>query len=407
MTAPDAARSRAARWLELAAFVAWGVLVGALTLTPVSGWSPRMSGGCLLCGEVGGADLVRNVLMFMPAGVYLARRGFSVVLGIGIGLLLSASIELAQWFVPGRHASARDVIVNGLGVGVGAVFYLALRYAILARARAVLIAAAALPVLGVAITGWLYRPVSTDGEYYAQWVPRRPYYARWNGALLGAEVNGIRTPIGRMRETAPVRSALERGGPVALRLRRGQPTPSLTAFYVVMDDIQREVLMIGGEGDDLVVRPRIVATDMRLDHPDLRFANYLARWTANDTLALEITTNDAGRVCVRDAAERICAARPSLGAGWAVVMWQGSLSHAAKRALDAATTLLLLAPLALIAAGAGTRRGLQWLLGTGVAMTFAAVLLGLDWPRAPELAAFAVAVAAVLTRRSIQRAISA
>lgn len=381
-------------WIERLAFLAWLALVAWLTLTPVHGWSPRMTGACILCGEFGGADLVRNVLMFMPAGVLLARRGLPLLVGVGIGLAISASVEGAQLFVEGRHASLRDVLVNGAGVGAGALFYMTARWAVLSRSRVALGLAALFAVSGVIKTGWLLTPTQTDGIYYAQWVPLRAYYARWDGALLGALVNSRPTPIGRISQTDFVRDALAAGAPVTLRVRRGTPTATLTAFYVVMDDTQREILMIGATGNDLVVRPRIRGVTLRLDQPDVRFEGYLAAFAASDTLTLTITRDGDGRICVSGGRGNECAPRPALGAGWGIVLWKGTLAPPLRRAMDAAFLLVLLSPLALLAAGHPRRVGVIVTTGTTLAIVLLGRWSGLAWPGVSDAIALVAAVAA-------------
>lgn len=392
---------------ELVGFVAWALFVGVLTLKPVSGWSPRMPSGCVLCGEFGGADIVRNVLMFMPAGVFFARRRVSVIIAVGLGLLLSVGIESAQLFVPGRHAAPRDALVNAAGSGAGVLFYLALSHGLRSASRAVLVLAALLPVLGVALSGWLQQPRQTDDVYYAQWVPRRPYYARWDGALLGAAVGGARTPIGLLPNTEDVRASLVAGGPVELRFRRGSPTASLTAIYVLMDGAQREILMVGAEGDDLVVRPRTRTVEWRLDHPDQRFPGLLAGRLPADTVQLLVRFDALGRACVAAAAETTCAPRAALGSAWGIVLWKGSLPYAARRSLDALTLVLLLLPLSLLAAvQRGWTCALVWAGAVG-ALLLVGRAVGLAWPGWPELLALAVIAAlTAATRDSIQRSIS-
>ncbi len=77
------------------------------------------------------ADLLLNVLGFVPFGFLFVRlRGSAPVGGgsawlgvaVALGLGVSAAIELAQWWIPGRNSSAIDLVCNGCGSGLGAWF---------------------------------------------------------------------------------------------------------------------------------------------------------------------------------------------------------------------------------------------------------------------------------------------
>ena len=83
------------------------------------------------------SDLVSNVLLFIPIGVFLTaaadcrvswlppsggRTRGAVVLGLVVtaAFVLSAAVEVAQAFVPYRTASAVDVMAETLGAALGA-----------------------------------------------------------------------------------------------------------------------------------------------------------------------------------------------------------------------------------------------------------------------------------------------
>jgi VanZ family protein len=73
------------------------------------------------------ADLVQNVIGYLPLGALLALRLVSrgsatiaVIATVCCGFLLSLSLETIQVFVPGRQSSAMDLLMNTLGTTVGA-----------------------------------------------------------------------------------------------------------------------------------------------------------------------------------------------------------------------------------------------------------------------------------------------
>ena len=76
-------------------------------------------------------DALLNVLLFMPYGFGLAgllrRRGLSrittAVIALATGALLSYSVELAQFFIPGRDSGWEDIFTNSTGSLVGCLFF--------------------------------------------------------------------------------------------------------------------------------------------------------------------------------------------------------------------------------------------------------------------------------------------
>jgi hypothetical protein len=313
--------------------------------------------------------------------------------------VLSAFIEGAQLFlVAGRHASLRDVLVNGAGAYAGAVFYRTMEIGLHRAHRWLMCALSAGAIGTVALTGWLMQRVSTDGLYFGQWVPERPFYAPWNGTLLDARVDGRPTPSGLLRNTAVIRTALESDRPVALTFVMGDPTPSVMSIFTLMDDAQQEILMIGADGVDVVVRPRARARHLYLDYFDQRFPRFLAADLPGDTIRIAVTTDRNGRSCIVRADVRVCATANSLGAAWQLIYWKGDLPLWGKRALHGVTLFLLLMPLAIVSRGHSAAHAVAWLTSTFLLLPAAGYPFGMAWPGGAELIGWLGAVGIALVR---------
>ncbi len=74
-------------------------------------------------------DIAINVAGFVPLGFFFyaflttmdLRRVSASLAAIGIGVALSLTIELAQFFLPTRDSSLKDVLTNGLGTVIGVI----------------------------------------------------------------------------------------------------------------------------------------------------------------------------------------------------------------------------------------------------------------------------------------------
>jgi VanZ family protein len=70
-------------------------------------------------------DMIANVLLFVPLGFLFRASAASEwdrrpVTALMLGLMVSAAIEAAQLYLPGRFASLVDVTTNAFGAGLGA-----------------------------------------------------------------------------------------------------------------------------------------------------------------------------------------------------------------------------------------------------------------------------------------------
>ena len=82
-------------------------------------------------------EFAANVLMFVPIGLFLlllfGRRLWW--LAVIMGTLLSALIEFAQLYLPGRVSDVRDLTSNSLGALIGVLVALVLTWPAAARRR--------------------------------------------------------------------------------------------------------------------------------------------------------------------------------------------------------------------------------------------------------------------------------
>ena len=83
-------------------------------------------------------EFAANVAMFVPIGVFLLllvgrRRWWMAALA---GVALSASIEIAQLFLPGRVSDVRDLLSNSIGTFAGVLVALLLTWPEAVRRRA-------------------------------------------------------------------------------------------------------------------------------------------------------------------------------------------------------------------------------------------------------------------------------
>jgi hypothetical protein len=186
----DQTRKRRVR-AEVAAAVAV-VVIAALTLTPqpVIGRGPSGFNWCVGCGDFGGLDVLNNILLFLPLGAALAVLGWRRPVILAVAASMSLAIELLQLtVVPGRYASAGDVLMNTVGAAAGIVAaHTAWRQPDARTARRLCAAVSAL-VIGVLIgTAALLHLDVPDGPLYSQWLPRRA--VRFTGHLDSAALNG-------------------------------------------------------------------------------------------------------------------------------------------------------------------------------------------------------------------------
>lgn len=347
MNASPPARWRAAgRTLAAAGFA----IVLLLTLLPHGG-APQEPEACLLCGDRGLSDAILNVALFLPLGFGLAAAGVRPLRVFLLGLLLTAAVETAQIWIPGRDPSLGDVLCNSLGALAGG--WLGTRRSswmapTRGAARWLCLAAGALAAGIVVATGLLLRPSVGRAELYGQWTPELGNFGLYRGRVLSAAVGGRPAPSARLEPTGLFTELFRRAAPVEVRFLAGPPPDRLSPIFSVFDRNEREVFLLGADGEDLVVRRRRLADRLRLDRPELRVRGALAGLLPGDTLDAVVRGQGAATcVSLSPVEVRECPMRYPPGRGWALLLFPEELSRPWLLGLDALWAGLLALPLGL------------------------------------------------------------
>jgi hypothetical protein len=330
--------------LRLAGAIAFLAILTA-TLLPAGGQTQPLV-GCLVCGERGLADAIVNILLFLPLGVILSAGCIRLRRIALSAAALSAAIELAQFLIPGRDPSVGDVFFNTSGAIVGVLLARALQQ----RATTwTALAATGLSVLVAAATGVLLHPALPASTYYGQWTPYLNNLAVYRGQVLSATLGDIAIPPYEVADSRAVREQVLAGATLTIRVIAGPPVPALAPIVSIHDDQRREIMLLGADRTDLVVRYRTRSIEWRLDQPDLRVRGALAAVATGDTVTIALRRQPPQYCAAIQGMER-CGLGFTTGRGWALLFYPEGLPAWLVGLLDAAWVAGLLAAVGYYAA---------------------------------------------------------
>jgi hypothetical protein len=364
---------------------------------------------CFVCGERGVADVLVNIILFLPFGAGCGLHGWSVRRGLLAGALLSAMVEFVQLVTPGRDPSLGDVLFNTTGAGLGFLLARTAPTWLLPcprRAARLSLAAGAGVAASVLLTATLLLPALPRITYHARWTPNLGYGEWYRGRVLSVTLGDLAIPSKRLERSAEARRLLlaDSGATLEVRLAAGAPVRVVAPIVQIVDGQRREIFMLGAHQDDLVLRYRTSASALRLDQPDIRLRGALAAVAPGDTvdlLARRERGGGGGRYCLGVRGAERCGLGFSAGSGWALLLHPEVLPKWLRRTLDAAWLGALFFP-----AGYWARRRWESALGVGVA--FAALIAVpaerlLARPGAAELVGALGGIAAGLMIQAITR----
>jgi len=357
------------RWPITAATIPRLGLFGALlfilgtTLTPMDAGSDPDFVACFLCGSRSSADALVNVILFAPLGLALALMGRTGIRWIGYAAALSTMIEFAQLVIPGRDPSLSDVCFNTLGAATGQlVAHVGLRSQasterIAARLSFVASVAA---VLVYGLTARLLAPTLPDSTYQVWWTPKLHQLEWYHARGLHVTLGSMTLRAGEIPQTPEVRRLLRAGAPLHIEAIAGPRVRALGPLLVIADDREREILLIGPDRDDLVLRYRTLASMWRLDQPDVRLRGALARVARGDTLVIEASRSTSG-TCLMLNGTGTCRLGYTIGSGWALLLFPEHFPPWVQQLLGAAWVGAFLIPVGVL-----SRKRPETLLAAGI-----------------------------------------
>ena len=324
-------------WIGAALSIA-GILF--FTLRPAGteiapGWSFD-----LFSGDVALADLLQNVILFLPLGVSLTLVGVRPVRVIAIGALLSFSVEFLQQWIPGRDPSVGDIVFNTIGTALGVTLA---RYAprwLVPPPRRSARHALGTAVAAVAIwsgTGALLRPIYAEPPYYDSWTPNTDDQGRYAGTVLSATLGPLQLAPDTISRDDPAlpRSLIMAGQPLRVTaIAANQPPARRVTLVAIGDTIDQEMLLLGADGTDLVLHYSMLALRARLEQPDLRWRQGLARIAPHDTFTVQTWRDERG-VCLGINSTSRCGFGYTIGDGWKLIYYPEQLPHWALVGLNA------------------------------------------------------------------------
>ena len=332
---------RVRRWAPVAA----AALIGVATLRP-GGGGMDWTGFCLVCGARGLADVIANVILFIPLGAAAGYGGWSLVRTVLVGAAFSGCIEMAQIeLVTGRDANVGDLLANTAGSLAGwALFRVApWRWAgSVGRLITVSVAAAT----AVVLTGVLFlmAPSLPAGPYRVAWTPVYENHDVFGGRVLSAAARDDGAGEMPLRDGRLVRWLEGKSLHVRFVAARA---PDRLAPILALHQGETEVQLLGAYGTDLVYRYWAHADALRLDHADLRLPDVLADAAVGDTVDLAFSFGAAG-YCLRSGATERCGGGFTAGDTWSILV-SPDMSRGRRTALGITWLVLVFLPTGFVA----------------------------------------------------------
>lgn len=251
--------------------------VGFATLTP-SDQPPTADSFCLVCGDLGGVDVLLNVLLFMPLGAGLAMCRVPRWGAISAMSVASALIELSQLaIIPGRDASFGDLTMNSIGGVLGYAVGASLATLLLpttGQARRLSLAWVAAWILVQAAASFTLTPSPTEGTYYGQLARALGGRTAYPGRILSAHVGPLDLPDRDFGDSRAVAALMRRReATVDIRLATRASTSKLTSIARIADGHEQELMQLGADGLDVVFGVRTHAAALKLRPAYYRLAH--------------------------------------------------------------------------------------------------------------------------------------
>jgi hypothetical protein len=122
-------------------------------------------------------------------------------------------------------------------------------------------------------TAFALQRVLPRSVYYGQWAPELGQFEKFTGRVLTVRLDSFSLPGTRLARSGQVREALLAPSSVLeVRGISGHPTADVAPIFSIFDDRQREIVLLGQDGRDLIFRVRTRTSQLGLRSPALRLA---------------------------------------------------------------------------------------------------------------------------------------
>ena len=349
------------------------------------------------------ADVVRNWLLFIPLGAALFACGMRGGRALAIGVGLSVGIETLQFGIQGRNSAISDVVANALGTVAGIALVRTAPSWISAtgrRAQRLAIAAAALAVAAIMATGTLLAPAPITAPLYAHHTPRMDNFQPYAGRVLEADLDGMELPYGKLADSTAVGAHLYGDYKLRVIAEAGSPPNGQAALLLVTDQEQREILLLGPDATDLVLRFRNRGQRLGLENARIRVSGALRGLAVGERIRLDAARN-GGDLCLDVNGRAHCGLGFTIGDGWSLLLSDHRLLALHRQLLGAIWLGMLLFPLGYWGKPSGS-------IGAAWGAVIAAMLLApgatglLSTPLPQVVGAAAGAVAGSLAGRALR-----
>jgi hypothetical protein len=338
------------RWTLALLRVAALIPILLLTLQPASderigvGWQ-----ACIVCGEVGLAAAILNTALFIPFGAALGLGRRSLwVLGLA-GFAVSLGIETVQHLLPGRNPTLGDLLFNTAGAVAGVLLGRHWRGWMLpddriANRLAVGVSGAIVTI--IALTAYAAEPTVPDARYYGLWTPNLRHLEAYDGVVRTARVDSLAIPAGApFNDRDAALHALRDWSTVEVEGVTGAQTQALAPVVAVFDSARREILLLGVDREDVVLRYRRRAATFRLMTPDTRFAGAAAGLQPAGTDLHIRAQRDGASHCISVSHREQCGLGITAGQGWSLLRAAGTLPARHHPVVNAGWLTVLFLPL--------------------------------------------------------------
>jgi hypothetical protein len=156
---------------------------------------------------------------------------------------------------------------------------------------------------------------------------------RYGGEVLSARLNRLPFPDGWFPSDRDAVEELSGDWVLEAVIVKGRRPTLISPLLIVLDGGQREVVVFGVQGDDLVLRERTLTKLARLDHPDLRSPRALQGVAPGDTVSVRVARRGPS-ACLSVAGEETCIMGFTPGRTWALLLYVEAPGERVRRLID-------------------------------------------------------------------------